>query len=136
MIHFRPHHFMCALGFQGSGYSNAFVENFSNIIKVINAEEGQQVAIKVTFEADAICAPCPNRRETLCTEQGKIERLDRAHAAALQLQAGEILNWKEAKERIRSRVSFDVFDQICDGCSWKSLGFCESALRKLHEGKN
>lgn len=136
MIHFRPHHFMCALGFRGSGYSSLFVDNFSNIMKVLNTNDGHDITIKVVFEADKICAPCPNRRGKLCTEQDKIERLDKAHAAALQLQAGDIITWKEAKERIRHTINFDVFDQICEGCSWKSLGYCASALRNLLEEKN
>ena len=28
MLEFRPHHFLCTLGFEGKGYSDEFVRNY------------------------------------------------------------------------------------------------------------
>ena len=31
-IRFRPHHFLCSLGFEGKGYSEAFTANMTGIV--------------------------------------------------------------------------------------------------------
>lgn len=131
MIYFRPHHFLCTLGFRGKGYSDAFVRNFSRIVQQLRSPEGASEKITVIFETDHICKPCPNRRSKLCVEQEKIEKLDQAHAHSLNLKEGDVLTWQEAKERINQRIDEETFDQICSGCSWKDLGFCREALREL-----
>lgn len=78
-IRFRPHHFLCALGFQGKGYSDAFTANMSAIVHDrLRAENGGKTRIEVIGAADDICQPCPKRRGTLCTSQTKITRLDAA----------------------------------------------------------
>lgn len=127
MLEFRPHHFLCTLGFQGKGYSDAFVENFSRIVASLDDE----TLIRVTPQTDSICGPCPNRVDTTCSSEAKIGKLDQAHADALELKAGDVLSWKQAKERVASRLSLEKFHLACALCSWKELGVCEEALRKL-----
>lgn len=127
-ILFRPHHFLCALCFQGKGYSPKFVENFSEIMQQLNSEFGDDCVIQVTQVTDSICEPCPHRRETLCTSQEKILKLDAAHAQVLGIQAGEKITWGEAKKRIREHMTLDKFHQVCAPCEWKELGICESVL--------
>ncbi|RYZ78407.1 MAG: DUF1284 domain-containing protein [Proteobacteria bacterium] len=62
-LKFRPHHFLCAVGFQGKGYSPEFVENFKTIKSVLDSTHGDQVMIEVIERTDSICAPCPSRRD-------------------------------------------------------------------------
>lgn len=130
-IKFRPHHFLCAVGFEGKGYSEPFVENFAAIVQQLKSVDGDNIPIEVTEITDSICEPCPNRRATLCTDQEKIISLDNAHAAVLKLKSGDVLTWGEAKQRIIENIDQSCFDKICEPCSWKATGICETALYKL-----
>lgn len=134
-IPFRPHHFLCALGFRGKGYADAFTANMADIVKQLRGPEGDQVLLEVTRVADAICAPCPHRRGTGCAEIAKITALDTRHAQALGLEAGMQLSWREAQARIRAQVAPGDLAQLCAGCQWLELGLCESALSALHEAQ-
>lgn len=135
-VRYRPHHFLCSIGFEGKGYSEAFTANMGAIVLGrLRAAGGVATVIEVTGAADDICAPCPKRRGNLCTSQGKINRLDRAHAAALNLQPRERLTWGEALERIRSNVAPGSLRTLCAGCEWEPYGMCENALARLHADK-
>ena len=127
-IAFRPHHFLCTLCFQGKGYSPDFIRNYKKIVKELKSDEGDKTPIVVTSVTDSICAPCPNKQDLLCKTQAKITALDEAHAAVLALQAGEHLTWGEAKQRIKEKMTLADFHKICEPCSWKSYGLCETVL--------
>lgn len=127
-ITFRPHHFLCALCFQGRGYSPAFVSNFQSIMTILNSTDGDQAEIRVVSQTDSICEPCPNRVEKTCLTEEKISQLDNAHAQALGVIADQIITWGAAKELIGEKISLDVFHEICKGCSWKEFGICEGVL--------
>lgn len=132
---YRPHHFLCSLGFQGKGYSDGFTENMAQIVvDTLRAPGGDDTLIEVTGATDDICGPCPKRRGTLCTEQAKIAALDARHARALGLFVGSRLSWGEAKRRIVKRVPPGSLQTLCQGCQWLELGLCEKALTRLHEG--
>lgn len=134
-IRFRPHHFLCALGFQGKGYSDRFTANMDEIVNGrLRAPGGDDLRIQVTGAADDICAPCPKRIGRACTTESRIRVLDRAHAAALRLAPREILTWGEAKARILAHVPPGSLKHLCRGCQWEPLGLCEAALADLHSG--
>lgn len=128
MIKFRPHHFLCTLGFEGKGYSDNFVENFSTL----KAKLTDDTVLTIVAETDDICAPCPHKRNTVCTKQDSISALDARHAEAMGFTPGISLTWGEAKEKMRT-LSIEDFHHICTGCSWKTLGICEEALINLRE---
>lgn len=131
-IRYRPHHFLCSLGFEGKGYSDAFTSNMSAIVMGrLRAAGGDDVMIEVVSDTDDICAPCPKRRDERCTDQSKIEKLDAAHAKALDLTAGDRLSWGEALSRIAENVAPDDLQHICAGCNWRELGLCEAAVSQL-----
>ncbi|WP_366941463.1 DUF1284 domain-containing protein [uncultured Litoreibacter sp.] len=133
-IRYRPHHFLCSLGFEGKGYSPDFAANMTAIVMgKLRAVGGDQTLIEVVSAADDICAPCPKRRDQLCTAQAKIDRLDAAHAEALNIAAGDVLTWGEAQSRIRANVQPGHLAVICKSCSWLDYGMCEAALRRLHD---
>lgn len=133
-IRYRPHHFLCSLGFEGKGYSPDFAANMTAIVMgQLRAEGGDQTLIEVVPAADDICAPCPKRRGTLCTKQTKIDQLDAAHAKALGLAPGDHLTWGEAQTRIRANVQPGDLTKLCKGCSWRVFGMCEAALKRLHD---
>lgn len=132
-IQFRPHHFLCAVGFAGKGYSNAFIKNFEQIVCKLNSPEGDSIQIQVVKDTDNICSPCPHKQGNTCVDQEKITQLDNAHATALEIQPDNILTWGEAKKRIRKNISMPLFEQICAPCNWKKLGICQKALKELKE---
>lgn len=131
-IQFRPHHFLCALGFQGKGYSDLFTANMAEIVERLRAAGGDLLEIEVTLQADHICTPCPHRRGTGCAKSEQIARLDARHAAALDLEDGQRLSWGEAQARIRRNVPAGALPELCAGCQWLELGLCERALSALH----
>ncbi len=130
MLTFRPHHFMCTLGFVGEGYSSDFIKNYATIVKrIINNEN---IPIKVIFGTDSICAACPEKlARDLCLSQKKVNSLDKIHANILDFKDGEVLTWKLAKKRILKKMTYKNFHHACKGCSWKNLGVCEIGLRNL-----
>ena len=122
-VYYRPHHFLCSLGFEGKGYSGDFVENMSEIIDGrLRAKDGNLVEIEVVGATDDICGPCPKRRGTLCESQNQIATLDARHARALGLFVGTRIDWAEAKRRIRKRVPPGSLKTLCAGCQWLELG--------------
>lgn len=128
-IQFRPHHFLCTFCFQGNGYSKKFIENYKNIVSLLNQEENSNFKIQIVKFTDSICSACPQKKEHLCHDEEKTQLLDAAHAKALNFQAGDILTWQEAKDQIFKKISAEKFHKICSTCSWKSLGICERHLK-------
>lgn len=131
MLEFRPHHFLCTLGFQGKGYSDAFVANYQKIVDELT----DGTPIRVAADTDRICGPCPNRVGTLCTSEEKIRSLDSAHARILGLRAGDTLTWDQAKKKIAENFTDERFEAACAPCGWKSLGVCKAALDRLKSGR-
>ncbi|MCM2278066.1 MAG: DUF1284 domain-containing protein [Oligoflexia bacterium] len=136
MLRFRPHHFLCTLGFEGKGYSPEFIRNFSRLAEELRSTPaGEEIQIEVTTISDSICQPCPDRRGEGCQSEIKIQTLDLAHARILGLSPGERLSWGEAKRRIAERMTPGAFENACAPCSWKELGVCRQALERLRGGK-
>ncbi|MCC5958376.1 MAG: DUF1284 domain-containing protein [Rhodobacteraceae bacterium] len=133
-VQFRPHHFLCALGFQGKGYSGSFTQNMAAIVAQLRGPDGGDTVIKVTAQADSICTPCPHRRGQSCVKVAQIAALDDRHAQALGLHAGQRLTWSDAKSRIRTHVPPGSLSDLCAGCQWLEFGLCEAALSELHRG--
>ena len=135
MITFRPHHFMCTLGFQGMGYSPAFVTNYKDIAATLMANP--HTDIKVSFTLDSICRACPHQTvDGFCESQEKIDSLDMRHGAILNLNEGDVLTWSEGLARIKEHMTLEAFHKACTGCSWKESGVCERALKSLLNSEN
>lgn len=128
-LSFRPHHFLCTLGFQGMGYSPGFVENYAQIVKAL--QDNEELSIEVVAGRDSICNACPHQGMTGCETEEKIQSLDSRHSQILNIHPGDILSWREGKERLKERMTIDAFHGACEGCQWKDYGVCEKALKKL-----
>lgn len=132
MLKFRPHHFLCALGYQGKGYSDTFVANFDRISgQLKRGSAGDSTSIQVVSGSDSICAPCPHRRGESCSSEWKIKKLDDAHAEVLGIRSGDVLSWGEAKVLLKRKMTLETHDSICSPCSWKALGVCRTSLAEL-----
>lgn len=134
-LRYRPHHFLCSLGYQGKGYSDGFTENMTAIVMGrLRASGGDGVIIEVIEDrTDDICAPCPMRNADHCTDEAKIAALDARHAEALGLTAGMRLTWGDAKRRMREHLRPTDLDHLCQGCQWLKLGVCQNALAQLRK---
>lgn len=133
-LRYRPHHFLCSLGYEGKGYSDGFTENMTAIVMgQLRSTQGDGVIIEVVNETDDICAPCPMRTKDTCIDEPKIAALDARHATALGLTPDMRLTWGEAKRRMRDRVTPADLDHLCQGCQWLKLGVCQSALAQLRK---
>lgn len=128
MYRFRPHHFMCALSFEGHGYSAPFVQNFENICATLKARP--DTPIQVIGDLDDICKACPHHKGHTCETQKKIQQLDHSHSQILNLKNGEILTWSQAKRRIAENMTIEKFQSACSTCQWQTLGVCERALKR------
>ncbi|HTL13041.1 MAG TPA: DUF1284 domain-containing protein [Bdellovibrionota bacterium] len=135
MLRFRPHHFLCALGFQGKGYSPEFVDGFQGVVDRLRSPSGEAEEVEVTGGADTICGPCPHRRGDGCETDAKIRSLDRAHGQVLGLKPGDRLTWGEARDRIAEKFTVTAHRRACASCSWRELGVCEKALLDLKREK-
>jgi hypothetical protein len=133
-LKFRPHHFLCTLGFSGKGYSPDFIRNYNKIVQVLRNDP--EALIEVVQNGDDICEKCPNLLDDKqCVVQEKINSLDKAHLNALGINYGEILSWQSALNLIKEKMTIDNFHQACQGCEWKELGICQKALENLQFDK-
>ena len=124
---------MCALGFQGKGYSPNFVKNLTEIVNTLKGINGDGTQILITDQADSICRACPLKVGQGCQTQSIVDHLDEGYSKVLGLKPGDRITWGEAKKRIKQRVSLTLFDEICQDCSWQSLGYCKAALITLKQ---
>jgi hypothetical protein len=113
------------------GYSPKFVENYTQIVEALQQDE--ELPIEVVPFGDTICGACPHQREEICGQEAKIHSLDTRHSDALGIAVGDVLTWREAKERLKDKMTLETFHQACEGCQWKAFGVCETALRKLRD---
>ena len=128
-VFLRPHHVICAIGWQGHGYSHEFTRNMDRIVvQRLRADPTTEVVF--TAGADAICGPCPSRRGAGCEMQAKIDGLDARHAEALEIVPAQRMTWDEAQGRA-TRLEPDDLDRICSGCRWLEYGMCKAALARL-----
>ncbi len=93
----RPHHGMCLAYFQGEGYSEAFSHHMEQVKPLLEA--GQLV--RLSLQADVICAACPNRRGMECTAQEKVLAYDRAVLARCALTEGDVLPFPAFSDLVR-----------------------------------
>ena len=117
----RAHHLCCIQGFQGYGYSPAFVSNMRSVIA--NIEGSPSRPIKLVSECDAICVSCPSKRE--CAAQKsilsqKIRNMDLAVMKKLNIEEGTVMQADKAFRLIKSKLdnASDVED-ICGTCKWR-----------------
>jgi len=121
LLNIRAHHLCCIQGFQGYGYSPAFVANMRAVISDLEALPSRP--LKLVTVCDAICASCPSKRE--CTIQEsvlsqRIKQMDLVVLEKLRLDDGTVLNADEAFRLINSKLNkaSDV-EEVCGICKWR-----------------
>ncbi|MBO8177886.1 MAG: DUF1284 domain-containing protein [Bacillus sp. (in: Bacteria)] len=132
----RGHHLLCVHGFQGMGYSPAFVEKMSEIVQDIRNDR-LDFPIRVIEGLDEACRACPHHGIGRCEAS---EQSD-AHVRFLDRNVIEHLGLEKGKEYPKSllialtatKVRPEDLDSLCKGCSWLSYGICKQGIQKLRE---
>ena len=122
---------MCVHGFQGKGYSPAFVANFWRVVETL-AERAAAIEV-VEGVQDHVCRPCPNNKGALCADEPKIRELDDAYVATLEIKVGAKMSWAAARRLVAQKVTDEDFDRNCAPCGWRKLGVCKEALQQLRK---
>lgn len=117
----RAHHLCCIQGFQGYGYSPAFVANMRAVISDI--KDFPSRPIELVSECDDICISCPSNREcsTLrSVHSHKIRNMDLVLMEKLNIHEGTVMKADEAFRLINSKLNnaSDIED-VCRICKWK-----------------
>ncbi|MBE0415527.1 MAG: DUF1284 domain-containing protein [Dehalococcoidia bacterium] len=130
----RAHHLICIIGFRGLGYSKEYVDNMTKI--VVQLRSSPETLIEIAGKPDDICSPCPFLGDKGCQERGLeseevVRNRDLAVTGRLNMVVGDRITWAEAEERIRSSISPEDLDKICQDCQWLPLGYCVAGLKRL-----
>lgn len=114
----RPHHGLCLAFFGGKGYSAEFVENMT----WVKAALEENPLIRLTGEADVICAACPNNRSGRCETPEKVARYDREVLSCCGLAQGDVIPFRELQNRVRHRILLaGQREAVCGDCQWTKL---------------
>ncbi|HEY3361202.1 MAG TPA: DUF1284 domain-containing protein [Methanosarcina sp.] len=117
----RAHHLCCIQGFQGYGYSPAFVANLRAIISEIRAFPSRH--LELVSKCDVICASCPSKKE--CTTQEsvisrRIRNMDLFVMEKLRIKEGTIMKADEAFRLINSQLANESHpEEVCETCKWR-----------------
>lgn len=121
----RSHHLFCARNFIGKGYSPEFVKKFTEILASLKAGEN----FIVVDGADDICSACPNLMSNgLCCDHIKIKKLDAKHSQLLSINAGDVLTWNQAQEKIDAKMAEINYYDLCFDCQWAII--CQNSSKK------
>lgn len=130
MLKFRPHHFMCTLGFEGMGYSANFVDNYHSISQML--QSAPLTKIKIVASQDDICKACPHiDYKQGCNSYTKVNYIDQQHLGILGFKVADIVTWQQAKDQIKLKMTTKKFKFACASCEWQVYGVCEKALIRL-----
>ena len=114
----RPHHVLCAIFFEGKGYSPSFVENMTAFLSM--PDQG----IMLTSSSDALCQACPNMLNNHCVDEAKSSLFDQRvlHLTRGRLQQGETTTLRDLCAMVYEDILLtDLLAEVCGECEWASL---------------
>lgn len=129
----RGHHLLCVHGFEGMGYSPAFVEKMSKIVSEIR-NETLDYPIRVVIGLDETCFHCPHKGDGFCNSpmsDSHVVNLDKNIMGYLGIKHGEVYKKSELVSLVANKVEPDDLDFLCKGCSWLSYGVCKKGIATL-----
>ena len=134
-ITIRGHHLLCMLGFEGLGYSPAFIRNLEEIIRLLS--ESDDTSVFLTTSCDAICDACPHQDGGACAKPGgeaaKAAAWDDAVLEKIAMPPGTLTTVREVYKQVAQRVAEDdIGTSLCADCQWLDLGCCKAGLARLN----
>lgn len=124
MIKLRPHHLLCTQGYSGKGYSKEFVENMTEIVKLIKNEK---VQVQLIFSEDDICSKCPNLSENNICKSDTVNIIDNKVIKYFELEE-KIYEYESLIRYIKSHITKEIMDDICRNCEWYSISKCKKRM--------
>jgi hypothetical protein len=121
----RPHHALCALFFEGKGYSQVFIEN----MKAFLADPTRM--LQITSGCDALCQACPHNLNGLCDEETKVSLFDRRtlNLTGALLQAEQPMPLYEFCQIVYDGIlQQGLLAEVCGECEWAK--FCQGKWQK------
>ncbi len=122
-LRLRAHHLLCMQSYVGKGYSAAFVDNYDDVVRRLNAGED----LLLVAGPDDICQPLEGDAEAHCHCQSVMQRDELAASAIAALlgrpiRPGERLMLDAATvARMRRDFTQDRTRAACAGCEWFDL---------------
>ncbi len=105
------------------------MENMRGIVDSIR--KNPSLEIEVVDGVDDICSECPHNVENRCNKPGSnVERFDREIIGRLRVDIGGKAEAKNLLKLVEKKIRPEELSEICEGCEWLGLGFCEEGLRK------
>ena len=115
-IRLRPHHLLCLAGFQGKGYSEAFVSRMSEVSALLKRRPDTQVCLHTGV--DDLCAACPHKTdEGGCDKDDQVLGYDERTLRYLHLDEGTAL-FDELMRTVNGELTSKIRSAICGDCEW------------------
>lgn len=130
IIYLRPHHLICNICFEGKGYNQIFIDNFTNIHKQLSNNNCYIQLVKNSL-LDDICKYCPENNSLHCVSEDKVSQLDSGYLKLFKLNYSDILNVNDVDSIIKRYLTLNDFRKICNKCSWYKYGICEKKIFSL-----
>ncbi|MBE3554394.1 MAG: DUF1284 domain-containing protein, partial [Thermicanus sp.] len=109
----RGHHLLCVHGFQGMGYSPAFVKKMEEIVREIR-DHFLDFPIQVLIDLDEACSACPHKGEDFCNAKAgsdeHVKGMDGKVLHHLGLTPGHSYLKSDLIKRVKERVHPEDLD--------------------------
>lgn len=123
----RPHHLLCTQAYEGKGYSDTFVENMNEKVKLLREVPNYEIELKI--DLDNLCSHCPSNKGTVCESEEKVKSMDHKVCKYFNLSEGTYV-YKEVIEKIKLKITKEIMKDICGNCEWYNYGICERLILK------
>lgn len=125
MIKLRPHHLLCTQAYVGKGYNEEFVRNMDEKVNLLRKDSKQEIMI--IKDLDSLCSHCPENKGVLCSSQNKVNTMDEKVIKYFNLDEKTYF-YNDVVSRIKSEITDEIFDDICQNCEWYSFGMCKKLI--------
>lgn len=115
----RPHHSLCIQFFVGKGYSEDFVKNMTNIIKLLQESDPE---VTLQCSCDILCEKCPENISGICKNDCKVRDIDNRCLTEIGLSCGSKIRWSELKQLAYDKIiKCGKIEAVCYDCQWKEI---------------
>jgi len=117
-VSMRPHHALCALFFEGKGYSPAFIENMTAFL----TEPNQMV--QISLGCDSLCQECLHNQDGICDDEAKVAQFDqrilRLSSETFQVDQPQALSML-CQSVYETILRQGLLADVCGECEWSVL---------------